>query len=251
MPVLFIGHGSPGNALLDNAFTRSLAALGADVPRPSAIVVVSAHWLTRGPRVLCTARPRTLHDFYGFAPELYAVEYPAPGALEIARATAALIGVPCDSAWGLDHASWAVLRHIFPDADVPVFEISLDATAYPASHAEFARLLAPLRERGVLVVGSGNIVHNIGAMRWEDDAAPYDWAIEFDAWARGRLVAADIDALIDYEELGEVAELAVPTNEHYVPLLYVAALRRDGEPLAFTYEGIDLGSVSMRCVRVG
>lgn len=251
MPVVFIGHGSPTNALADNAFTRSLAELGSALPRPNAVLVVSAHWLTRGTRVLCVRAPRTIHDFYGFPEDLYAIEYPAPGGVEVARAAAEQVGAECDSAWGLDHASWAVLRHVYPGADVPVFELSLDASASPRAHYELAKLLAPLRERGVLVVGSGNVVHNLRAVDWDSGAEPHAWAVEFDRWVADRLEAGDDEALVGYEALGRLADLAVPTNEHYLPMLYAAALRTPGEPLAFTYEGIDLASVSMRCLRIG
>jgi len=251
MPVLFVGHGSPMNAIEENDFTRSLAALGHDLPRPAAILVISAHWLTRGTRTTCTPNPRTIHDFMGFPPELYAMEYPAAGAPVLAREIAALAGGACDDTWGFDHASWAILHHMYPDADVPLVELSLDAAVSPAEHFEIGARLASLRDRGVLIVGSGNAVHNLRAVRWDDGAEAYPWAVEFDEWVRDRLEARDDDALIDYEQLGYVASLAVPTNEHYLPLLYAAALRRDDDALAFTHTGIDLGSVSMRCVRIG
>ncbi|HEY5517423.1 MAG TPA: 4,5-DOPA dioxygenase extradiol [Coriobacteriia bacterium] len=251
MPVLFLGHGSPMNAVEDNVFTRSLAALGRDLPRPEAILVVSAHWQTRGTRLSCLPHPRTIHDFMGFPPSLYAMEYPAPGAPGLAREIAGLVGGKCDDAWGFDHASWAVLHHMYPHADVPLMELSLDATVSPAEHFDIGRRLAPLRDRGVLVIGSGNIVHNLRAVYWGDDREPYPWAVEFDEWVRDRLEAGDDEALVDYEQLGSVAALAVPTNEHYLPLLYASSLRREDDALAFTHTGIDLGSVSMRCVQFG
>jgi 4,5-DOPA dioxygenase extradiol len=251
MPVLFVGHGSPMNAVSDNPFTRSLGVLGRALPRPDAVLVVSAHWLTRGTRVCCTPHPRTIHDFMGFPPELYAMEYPAPGAPALAREVATLAGATCDDAWGFDHGAWTVLHHMYPDADIPLLELSLDAGLSPAEHFEIGRRLSVLRDRGVLIVGSGNIVHNLRAVRWEDDAEAYPWAIEFDEWVAGRLAAGDDDALVDYEQMGRVASLAVPTNEHYLPLLYAAALRREDDALAFTHEGIDMGSMSMRCVRFG
>lgn len=252
MPALFLGHGSPMNAIDENPFTRSLTALGRDLPRPSAVLVVSAHWLTPGDvRVLCIDRPRAIHDFYGFPRPLYEVRYPAPGAPGEARATAALAGAGCDGEWGLDHASWAVLRHVYPEADVPVYEMSLDVAASPAYHVELARRLAPLRERGVLILGSGNVVHNLYLLDWSGSGKPYDWALEFDAWVAERVLAGDVDGLAAYESLGEVAALAAPTNDHYLPLLYAMALRKPDEDVSFTFEGIDLGSVSMRCVRVG
>ena len=250
MPVLFLGHGSPTNALEDNAFTRGLAELGAALPRPVAVLCVSAHWLTRGTRVLCLPRPRTLHDFYGFPDDLYRVEYPAPGAPEIAREVAALAGASCDGAWGFDHASWAVLRHVFPLADVPLIELSLDVLMGPLDHYDLARALAPLRDQGVMIVGSGNIVHNLGAVDWSPGAEPYPWAVAFDEWVRGRFLAGDDEALCAYEDV-DFADDAVPTNDHYLPLLYTAALRREGEKVEFTHEGIEMGSVSMRCARVG
>jgi 4,5-DOPA dioxygenase extradiol len=252
MPALFLGHGNPMNAIWDNAFTRSLAALGRDLPRPDAIAVVSAHWLTGGIGVYCVEFPRTIHDFEGFPRELYEIRYPAPGAVAYAQAAAEVLGdAVCDTRWGLDHASWAVLRHMYPAADVPVFEISLDVGRSPAEHWRLARRLAPLRDHGVLVVGSGNVVHSFAGMRSDPDAEPHDWAVEFDAWAADALVRGDRDALVGYESLGRIADLAVPTNDHYLPMLYAAALRRDDEGLEFTYEGIAHASMSMRCARIG
>jgi 4,5-DOPA dioxygenase extradiol len=251
MPVLFLGHGSPINAIEDNVFTRSLHELGRALPRPEAILVVSAHWQTRGTHTLSTPHPRTIHDFMGFPPELFAMQYPAPGSPALAHEVAEMVGGTCDDTWGFDHASWAVLHHIYPDADIPLVELSLDATATPAEHFELGRRLTPLRDRGVLVIGSGNIVHNLRAVRWEEGAEAYPWAVEFDEWVAGRLSEHDDAALIDYEQLGSTARMAVPTDEHYVPLLYAAAMRRDGDALTFTHTGIDLGSMSMRCVRIG
>lgn len=251
MPALFIGHGSPMNAIEDNPFSRALARLGRGLPRPRAIVAVSAHWLSQGIRVTGDAHPKTVHDFGGFPRELYEVRYPAPGDPTLAREVAALVDGEVDESRGCDHASWAVVRHMYPEADVPMLELSLDAYATPAQHFEIGRLLAPLRDSGVLLVGSGNLVHNLGAVRWEDGAEPYPWAVEFDAWVRDRLLAGDDAALVGYESLGRVAELAHPTSEHYLPLLYAAALRREGEAVSFFHEGIDLGSVSMRGVRIG
>ncbi len=251
MPALFIGHGSPMNAIEDNPFSRSLIRLVRDLPRPRAVLVVSAHWRAHGTRVTGDASPRTIHDFGGFPQELYDIRYPAPGDPTLAQEIAGLVGGVTDSSWGFDHGAWAVIRRMYPEADVPMLELSLDADASPEQHFAIGRLLAPLRDRGVLIVGSGNIVHNLMAVRWEDDAEPYPWAIEFDAWVRDRLLAADADALIGYRSLGRVAQLAHPTDEHYLPLLYAAALRREGEQLAFFHEGIEMGSMSMRGVRIG
>jgi 4,5-DOPA dioxygenase extradiol len=251
MPALFIGHGSPMNAIEDNTFSRSLKRLGAELPRPTAILVVSAHWLTEGTCVTAQPRPRTIHDFGGFPRELYEIEYPAPGDPALAAEIAELAGGRTDGSWGFDHASWAVVRHMYPDADVPMLELSLDAYATPQRHFEIGQRLAVLRGRGVLVIGSGNCVHNLMAARWDDGAAPYPWAVEFDEWVRGRLMAGDDAALVGFESLGRLAGLAHPTNEHYVPLLYAAAVRREGEPVSFFHEGIDMGSVSMRGVRFG
>jgi 4,5-DOPA dioxygenase extradiol len=251
MPVLFIGHGSPMNAIEDNPFSRSLVSLGRGIPRPSAILVVSAHWQTRGTRVTGDAQPTTIHDFGGFPRELYEIEYPAPGHPALAREIADLTGGSVDLSWGFDHASWAVVRHMYPEADVPMLELSLDVEATPEEHHRLGTLLAPLRDRGVLIVGSGNIVHNLMAARWEDGAEAYPWAVEFDGWVRDRLTAGDDDALVAFESLGALARQAHPTSEHYLPLLYAAALRREGEQLSFFHEGIEMGSMSMRGVRIG
>ncbi len=252
MPALFLAHGNPMNAIADNAFTRSLAALAADLPRPRAILVVSAHWLTRGTHVLTATNPRTIHDFGGFPEELYRIDYPAPGAPDVADSVCDLApSVRRDDTWGLDHASWAVLRHMWPHADVPVLELSLDMTAPPHTHWELARTLAPLRDDGVLVVGSGNIVHSFAGISWEPDAPAHPWAEEFDAWVADALVRGDEASLVDYHAAGPMAQLSVPTNDHYLPLLYAAALRTDDDAVSFPHAGIDMASMSMRCVRVG
>lgn len=261
MPALFVGHGSPMNIIMDNPFTQSLSDWGRRLPRPSAILVVSAHWMTEGTFVATTGEPRTIHDFYGFPRELYKVEYPAPGAPEAAELAAAAIrsaAVGRDAEWGLDHGAWSVLRHLFPAADVPVFQLSLDYSFHdprpkPLSyHYELARELAALRRRGVLIIGSGNIVHNLSLIDFSEmDSQPYPWAVEFDEAVKARLVAGDDAALIDYMGLSAHAGLAVPTLDHYLPFIYVAALREKGEGLSFIYEGIQNASISMRCFQLG
>ncbi len=252
MPALFLAHGNPMNALADNAFTRSLTRLAADLPRPEAVLVVSAHWLTRGTHVLSAQTPRTIHDFGGFPDELYHVLYPAPGAPEGADLVRELLPecVP-DAEWGFDHASWTVLRHMWPMADVPVFELSLDVTARPRAHWELGRRLAPLRDHKVLVAGSGNIVHSFAGIRWEPDAPPHPWAEEFDTWVADALERGDAHALVNYETAGTSAWQSVPTNDHYLPLLYAAAMREPGDEVSFPHTGIDMASMSMRCVRFG
>jgi len=252
MPALFLAHGNPMNALEDNRFTHSLSALADDLPRPEAILVVSAHWLTRKTHVLTVANPRTIHDFGGFPKELYDVQYPAPGSPRCAQAVCDLAPVVRpDDAWGLDHASWTILRHMWPGADVPVFELSLAADAPAETHWELGRRLAPLRDQGVLVIGSGNIVHSFAGINWEPGAKPQPWAEEFDAWVADALVRGDSHALIEYQRAGAMARLSVPTNDHYLPLLYAAAMKTDSDAVSFTHAGIDMGSMSMRCVRFG
>lgn len=251
-PVLFIGHGSPMNIVRDNAFTQSLHHLGARIGKPSAVLVVSAHWLTRGgTRVATHPRPKTIYDFGGFPEELYRVTYPAPGAPEVAQQVAAgvtSIRVHADHEMGLDHGAWSVLHHLWPDADVPVFQLSIDYGQPPAFHYALGRELRAWRDRGLVIMGSGNIVHNLGAIRFEDtEPPPYDWAQEFDAWVKGRLLAGDHEALVQYASRGETARLAVPTNDHYLPMLYVLGLLESGEAIRFTHESFQNASISMRC----
>jgi 4,5-DOPA dioxygenase extradiol len=252
MPTLFLAHGNPMNALADNTFTRSLTALAADLPRPEAVLIVSAHWLTSGTHVLSSAKPRTIHDFGGFPDELYRVQYPAVGSPEHAALVCDLIPeARADESWGLDHASWSVLRHMWPEADVPVLELSLDASAPAETHWELGRRLEPLRDAGVLVAGSGNIVHSFAGISWEPDAPARPWAEEFDAWIAEAVLRRDTHALVDYESAGAVARLSLPTNEHYLPLLYAAAMSQESDPISFTHSGVEMGSMSMRCVRFG
>ena len=261
MPVLFIGHGSPMNIALDNSYTRSLAALGKRLPRPEAILVISAHWLTNGTFVTCTENPKTIHDFYGFPDELYEVTYPSPGAPESARLAIKIDRrgrIRGDSDWGLDHASWAVLKHMYPGADIPVFEMSLDyhygeRRPKPLSyHYGFAAELLPLRSRGILIIGSGNIVHNLGLADFDDaEARPEDWAVEFDEEVRRRLLDGNHRDLLDLPALGKSAEPAVPTLDHYLPMIYAAGLRGKDEAIAFVHEGFQNASISMRCFQIG
>ncbi|HEY0078393.1 MAG TPA: 4,5-DOPA dioxygenase extradiol [Pyrinomonadaceae bacterium] len=255
MPAVFFGHGNPMNALAENAYTEGWRALGESLPRPKAILCVSAHWYLPATRVTSNLAPRTIHDFGGFPRELYAVEYPAPGSLELAQRVAELLApveVGMDESWGLDHGTWAVLCHAFPKADVPVVQLSIDETEPPAFHYELGRRLAPLREEGVLVVGSGNLVHNLHTYAWGRQAVePFDWAVRFEAQVRALLLAGDDMPLVAYEKLGREARLSIPTPEHYLPLLYVVGARREGEAVTFPVEGVDGGSVSMLTVRVG
>jgi 4,5-DOPA dioxygenase extradiol len=260
MPVLFIGHGSPLNVVLDNDFTRSLAAWGRRLPRPEAILVISAHWLTSGTFVATAETPGTIHDFYGFPAELYAVTYPAPGAPTLAAAVAGLVtatAVAADPERGLDHGAWSVLRHLFPAADIPVCELSLDYTfgdRHPRPlrfHYDLACQLAGLRRQGVLIIGSGNIVHNLSLIDWDMDAAPFAWAVEMDERMKASLLAGSHAELLHYETMGASASLGIPTLDHYLPLIYAIALQEEGEPLTFLHEGIQNGSIAMRSFQIG
>jgi len=248
MPTFFVGHGSPENALAKNAYTSSLAALAADLPRPEAVVVVSAHYLTRGIGVTQAARPRTIHDFYGFPHALYEVEYPAPGDPPLAERVAELLGGVTDAEWGLDHASWSPMRHMWPDADVPTVEVSLDLSMPAEQHFALGRRLAELPDAGVLVLGSGNVVHNLGAIDWERRVG--EWNVAFDGAVAEALAARDDAALVGYERLPG-ARMSVPTPDHYLPLLYCAAAAGPDAVAITTYEGLEMGSISMRCVRFG
>ncbi len=247
MPVLFVGHGSPMNALEDNEFSRSWEAVGLALPRPRAILCISAHWETDGTWATASPKPKTLHDFWGFPPDLYNKQYPADGSPEWAQTTRETIhstGVGLDVERGLDHGTWAVLCRMFPAADVPIFQLSLNRALSPRQHYDLGRELAPLRKQGLLIVGSGNMVHNLGLMEWTDK--PFDWAVEFDARLKGLIVERDHEALIRYDRLGSGAALAIPTNEHYLPLLYTLALQGKDEVPAFFTAKVVLGSVSMR-----
>jgi 4,5-DOPA dioxygenase extradiol len=255
VPALFVGHGNPMNALADNAWTRQWAALGPAMPRPRAILAVSAHWYLARTRVTVNQMPRTIHDFGGFPRELYEVSYPAPGCPELAHQVAELLNpvpVELDERWGLDHGTWSVLIHVYPEADVPVVQLALDVNLTPRQHFELARRLAPLRDDGVLILGSGNVVHNLHAYAWgAEGVAAYDWAVRFESRLRENVVADVLDEVVEYPAGGHDAMLAVPTPEHYLPLLYVLGVRRRSDRIAFPVEGIDGGSVSMLAVRVG
>ncbi len=248
-PALFIGHGSPMNIIADNNYTRSLQKLSASFPRPKAILVVSAHWLTHGTAVTGNTAPEQMYDFYGFPDELYGVEYNAPGSPDTARQVvdfSAPERVSIDPTRGIDHAAWAILMHLFPDQSVPVLELSLDLDRPAADHFAFGRKLARLREEEVLVIGSGNIVHNLRQISFDDDTPPFPWAVEFDSVVKDRLLKRNDDDLIDYMSLGINAGRAVPTPDHYLPLLYVLGMRSDNDTMDFICEDIQNGSVSMR-----
>ena len=252
MPVVFFGHGSPMNTLARNAYTEAWRKIGEAIPAPKAIVCVSAHWYTEGTAVTAMNRPRTIHDFYGFPQDLFDVQYPAPGKPELAfrvRELLAPVDVALDDSWGLDHGTWSVLKHAYPEADIPVVQLSIDGTQPPEYHYEIARRLAPLRDEGILVAGSGNVVHNLRLMR--PGAQAFDWAVRFNESIRGALAARDHATLIGFEKLGADARLSVPTPEHYLPLLYIAGLQREDEAMTFPVDGYDLGSVSMLSAAAG
>lgn len=252
MPVLFVGHGSPMNALEDNIFSRAWRALGAKLPRPYAILCISAHWQTPGPQVTAMDAPPTIHDFGSFPQPLFDVRYAAPGSPQWAARITQLDArhpITADHTWGLDHGSWSVLCHMFPEADIPVLQLSLDIAKTPTEHYQFAKALAPLRDEGILIIGSGNIVHNLRQMIWRDEA--YDWAMEIDQLVAQQIEAGNHAALIDYPHLHPKMLLAVPTAEHYLPLLYILALQEPIDSLGFFNETVTLGSMSMRGVQIG
>jgi len=255
MPAIFFGHGNPMNALMKNPYTEGWAAIGSSIPRPRAVLCISAHWYFAATAVTGGPRPRTIHDFGGFPPELYQVEYPAAGDPELARRILDMlepVPVKLDEQRGLDHGVWSVLCHVFPQADVPVLQLSIDETKPPEFHYELGKRLAPLRDEGVLVIGSGNLVHNLHAYAWgRRIVEPFDWAVRFEEQAREFLLTRDHSPLIGYERLGRDAMLSAPTPDHYLPLLYVIALQRESEQVSFPVEGVDGGSVSMLTVRIG
>ena len=253
-PALFLGHGSPMQAIEPSRFTAAWTRLGTELPRPQAVVAVSAHWYTRGTAVTVQQRPRTIHDFYGFPPALHAVEYPAPGAPALARRVAELLrptAVTLDESWGLDHGSWSVLRYLFPDASVPVIQLSIDGTLPPQQHYDLGRRLAPLRAEGVLLLGSGNVVHNLRTVRFEAGIPPEPWAVAFSDAVRDAALGGRHQALIDYPSLSPHAAMSVPTAEHYLPLLYVLGALQPGEAVSVPVDGIDLSTIGMLCLQVG
>ncbi len=252
LPVIFIGHGSPLNALEENVWTRAWKTLGATLPRPSAILCISAHWFTEGTYIHTAPTPKTIHDFWGFPEALYAFEYPCPGApYEAGELITSLtsFGAQSDTNWGLDHGSWVVLHHLFPAADIPVFQMSIDISKPPTYHYELGKKLGILRDQGILIMGSGNLVHNLGRIQSSPGAPAYDWATEFDTVARAHILAGDDRALIAYETMHPGALLCVPTPDHYIPFLYTLGARNTGDLPSFPTEGIAHASISMRAVR--
>jgi len=255
LPAIFFGHGNPMNAVSSNAYTEAWRRIGEEASRPRAILCVSAHWYGPGTGVTVSTAPRTIHDFGGFPRELYQVQYPAPGDPALARRVQQLLAplpVTLDDSWGLDHGTWSVLCHVYPQADIPVVQLSIDETQPAAFHYEIGQKLAPLRGDGVLIVGSGNLVHNLHAYAWGRHVPePYDWAVRFEKRAKELLVVGEHRPLVDYETLGRDALLSIPTPDHYLPLLYVIGARQRDDVVSFPVEGIDGGSVSMLTVRLG
>lgn len=255
MPTIFFGHGNPMNAVMSNGYTEAWRLIGEKMPKPKAILSLSAHWFVPGIGVTISTAPRTIHDFGGFPPDLYRVQYPAPGDPDLARQVQQMLAplqVKLDDSWGLDHGTWSVLRHVYPNADVPVVQLSIDETQPASFHFEIGRKLAPLRGERVLIIGSGNLVHNLHAYAWGQHVpTPYNWAVRFETKAKELVLAGEYEPLINYETLGSDAMLSIPTPDHYLPLLYVIATRQREEMVTFPVEGIDGGSISMLAVQIG
>ena len=252
MPALFVGHGSPMNAIEDSEFSRVWMEIGRSIPKPKAILCISAHWETEGTRVTAMEQPRTIHDFFGFPKPLFDLEYPASGDPALARLIREwVVDVPIalDFEWGLDHGAWSVLCQMFPLADIPVVQLSLDRSKPPAFHYGLGKSLRELRNRGILIVGSGNIVHNLAAVVWKETA--YDWALEFDDQIKRLIISHDHDAIIHYDQLGKSTKASVPTVEHFLPLLYILGLQDEGEEISFFNEKMTLGAISMTSLQVG
>lgn len=255
LPAIFFGHGNPMNAIASNDYTAAWRQMGQQTPRPKAILAISAHWFVSDIGVTISTAPKTIHDFGGFPPELFKVRYPAPGDPALARRVQKLLSpleVTLDDSWGLDHGTWSVLRHVYPEADIPVVQLSINETKPAAFHYEIGKKLAPLREEGILIVGSGNLVHNLHTYAWgRHTADPYDWAVRFETMAKEMILAGDFKPLVNYETLGGDAALSIPTPDHYLPLLYVLGAGQQHEVIRFPVEGVDGGSISMLAVQVG
>jgi 4,5-DOPA dioxygenase extradiol len=251
MPVLFVGHGSPMNAIVENEFTKGWVAVGNNIPGPRAILCISAHWETNGTLVTAMEQPKTIHDFGGFPRDLYDVKYPAPGSPELAKETTTTITkteVGLDDQWGLDHGCWSVIRHLYPKADVPVIQLSLDHYRSPQFHYDLAKELSPLRKKGVLIIGSGNMVHNLGLAAWDrmnDPEYGFEWALEANDIMKKFIMTGDHKSLINYHEQGKAYNLAIPTPEHYLPLLYALALKEKNEDVRLFNDKAVMGSLTM------
>jgi 4,5-DOPA dioxygenase extradiol len=254
MPVLFVGHGSPMNAIETNEFTNEWKILGTTLPQPNAVLCISAHWETKGTYVTAMEKPQTIHDFGGFPQALFDVQYPAPGSPELADEAKKIVTkttVGLDEKWGLDHGAWSVIRAMYPGADIPVIQMSLDYYQNPQYHFDLAKELAPLRQKGVLILGSGNMVHNLSAVDWGKPNQGFDWAWEANEKFKKLILANDHKQLINYKSLGREVELSVPTPEHYLPLLYALALKTENEEVSFFNDKCVMGSLSMTSVRIG
>jgi 4,5-DOPA dioxygenase extradiol len=256
MPVLFLGHGSPMNAIEENEFVKGFRKTGKEIPTPRAILCVSAHWETRGTHVTAMQNPRTIHDFGGFPKALFDVQYPAPGSPELAQETKTLVTkteVGLDDSWGLDHGAWSVVKHLYPEANVPIIQMSLDHYQTPQYHYELAKEIASLRNKGVLIIGSGNMVHNLRMVAWDKLNSPYayDWAQEASEKMKSFILSGDHKQLINYSSHGRPFQLAVPTPEHYMPLLYVLALKEQNENISLFNDQALAGSLTMTSVKIG
>ncbi len=257
MPVLFIGHGSPMNGIENNAFSNYWKQLAKEIPTPKAVLVVSAHWLTRGTKITAMDFPKTIHDFGGFPQALFDVQYPAPGNPELAKETTAIIAstkAELDHDWGLDHGTWTVVRHMYPDANIPVLQLSIDYTKSPQYHYELAKELYNLRKKGVFVLGSGNMVHNLRMVAWDKIDEPefgYDWALQMNTTFKELIGNNEHNKLINFQNLGREAQLSIPTPEHYLPLLYTLGLKNNKEAVSFFNDKAVGGSLTMTSVRMG
>ncbi len=255
MPLLFVGHGSPMNAIEENEFVKGWRNQAETIfPRPTAILCISAHWETRGTFVTAMPQPQTIHDFGGFPCELYQVQYPAPGSPELAKEVQQLItGSPVsfDDKWGLDHGCWSVVKHLYPKADIPVVQLSINYLMSPRHHYELARELAILRHKGILIIGSGNIVHNLRMLNWNQPTEGYDWAIEANEKVKSLIQQNDHPSLIDFSSLGKAVNLAIPTSEHFLPLLYILGLKGENESVSFFNDKAVYGSLTMTSVKIG
>jgi len=257
MPMLFIGHGSPMNGIEDNEFSRRWKKMGEEIPTPKAVLVISAHWLTKGTQVTAMPNPKTIHDFGGFPQALFDVQYPAPGDPQLAKETKSLIhttDVGLDHDWGLDHGTWTVVRHMYPKADIPVLQLSIDYNRPAQYHYDLAKELMTLRTKGVLIIGSGNMVHNLRMVDWSKVSEPefgFDWAVEMNEKFKENISQVNHTALIHYDKLGAGARYAIPTPDHYYPLMYILGLQQKDEPASFFNDKAVMGSITMTSVKVG